>query len=162
MRPGRACTAAASSLNRQTLVESAISSSLGLAPTIGASLAAMRVGQSIQSCFVQLAMRSSPHCRSAVSASAAGADLRQRAQRIAVEIDDAVRQTEPLAREGERVGGVELLGFVEVHSRHRESEGPAPSAAVEKLDSRFLGNDEAHSLGSVTPFCPIYLPARSA
>ena len=66
-------TAAASNLNRHTLVELAISNSFGFAPTIGASLAAMRVGQSIQSCFVQLAIRSSPHCCSAVRRSASGA-----------------------------------------------------------------------------------------
>ena len=128
MRPGRACTAAASSLNRQTLVESAISNSLGLAPTIGASLAAMVVGQSIQSCLVQLAMRSSPHCRSAVSRQRRRRRFRQRAERIAVEIDEAFRQTEPLTSEGERVGGVELLGFVEVHPLSvtaSESESPA-------------------------------------
>ena len=132
-RPGRARTAAASSLNRQTLVESAISSSFGLAPTIGASLAAIRVGQSIQPCLFQLAMRSSPHCALDVSASAAGVAAGKRAERIAVEVDDALGQPEPLAREGQRIGGVELLSVV-----------------------------ERHSLGRVTPFCPIYLPARSA
>jgi hypothetical protein len=72
-RSGRARTAALSSLNRHTLVESAISNSLGLAPTIGASLAAIRVGQSIQPCLFQLAMRSSPHCFSAVRHNASGA-----------------------------------------------------------------------------------------
>ena len=120
-RPGRAFAAAASSLNRDTLVESAISNSLGLAPTIGASLAAMRVGQSIQPCFVQLEMRSVPHCSSAVARSALGRGRRQRAERIAVEIDDAVGNAEPLPREGKRIGGVELLGFFEGHAiRHCE------------------------------------------
>ena len=65
--------AAARSLNRLTLVESVISSSLGFAPTIGASLAAIFVGQPIHSCLFQLTIRSSPHCRSEVRVSAEGA-----------------------------------------------------------------------------------------
>ena len=91
--PAARATAAASSLNRQTLVESAISSSFGLAPTIGASLAAMRVGQSIQPCLFQLAMRSSPHCARRLR-QRAGVATRQRAERIAVEVDEPVGQAE--------------------------------------------------------------------
>ena len=55
------------------------------------------------------------------------------AERIAVEVDDAFRQRESLAREAERVGGIELLRF-----------------------------GRTHSLGRVTPCWRIYLPARSA
>ena len=54
------------------------------------------------------------------------------AQGIAVEVDDARRKAKPLAGEGQRIGGVERAGFV-----------------------------ARHSLGRVTPLCPIYLPARS-
>ena len=58
---------------------------------------------------------------------------RQRAKAIAVEIDSPLGQPKPLTPKGERIDGVEGLGVV-----------------------------ERHSFGRVTPFCPIYLPARSA
>ena len=58
---------------------------------------------------------------------------RQCAERIAVEVDDVIRNRKALPRECERVGCVEAFGFV-----------------------------GSHSFGKVTPFCPIYLPARSA
>ena len=57
----------------------------------------------------------------------------QRAERIAVEIDQPVGKAETLTRESKRIGRVEPAGLVEFHS-----------------------------LGRVTPRCPIYLPARSA
>ena len=60
-------------MNRHTLVESAMSSSFGFAPTRGASFAAIWLGQSIHSCLFQLAIRSWPHWRWAVVARAAGA-----------------------------------------------------------------------------------------
>ena len=58
---------------------------------------------------------------------------RQGAERIAVEVGDPRRQSEPLPGEGQRISGVEIVGDV-----------------------------DCHSLGRVTPFWPIYLPARSA
>jgi len=57
----------------------------------------------------------------------------QRSERIAVEIDHPRWQAEPFARESERVGGVQFCRLF-----------------------------RSHSLGSVTPVCFIYLPARSA
>ena len=103
LRPGPGRTAAASSLNRQTLVESATSNSLGLAPTIGASLAAIRVGQSIQPWLVPAGDQVLAPLALGRRAQTAAVAERQRAERIAVEIDDALRQREPLAREGKRV-----------------------------------------------------------
>ena len=61
-----------------------------------------------------------------------GGGAGERAERIAVEIDDAVGKDEPLAAMRQRVGGVARQRLV-----------------------------ERHSLGKVTPRWPIYLPARS-
>jgi hypothetical protein len=125
LRPGRARTDAPSSLNRHTLVESAISSSFGFAPTICASFAAIVAGQSIQPCLFQLA--------NAAERQRGRSCCGQGAQRIAVEVNDAVWNAEPVPCESERVRCVEAFGFV-----------------------------DGHSFGRVTPFWPIYLPARSA
>ena len=53
--------------------------------------------------------------RRAVSDRLAGS-VGERAERVAVEVDDAVRQREVVAEAGERVGGVQGAGLVAGHA----------------------------------------------
>ena len=66
-------------------------------------------------------IRSWPHCCCTTSPTAAGTAAGRAPERVAVEVDEAVRQHEPLPGTGDRVVGVELLGagagVGEVHPR---------------------------------------------
>ena len=120
-RSGASAAAAATSLNRFTVVESATITSCGLAPISGAIFAPTRCGAPIQSRAFQPRIRSPPHSSLINGGDPLGDALGQRPQRIAVEIDDAFRQLEALAQVEQRIGGVERLGV-------GEGDGHRPSA----------------------------------
>ena len=155
-RPGRRPSAAASSLNRLTEVESATITSCAFAPIRRAILAPRRCGRSTQPCRFQLVIRSSPHCRRTTSWISACGRLGQRPERVAVEVDHAVRQGEALAPGRQRVGGVQGRA-----GRARESGRPrVRHSASLHLVARVLDH-LARRLGPTRPCCAAQLSRSS-
>ena len=83
----------------------------------------MRRGSSIQPAVFQLRIRPSPHSRSRDLGEACGGAPRQRAERVAVEVDDAVGQREFVAQRRERVGAVERDAVVAARERRSGRKG---------------------------------------
>ncbi len=105
-------SAADNTLNRLTLVESATTSSPGPTPTSGAILSPMRCGSAIQPAVFQLPIRPWPHSCATTWATRAAVAARQHAQRIAVQVDQALGDVELLAQRRQGVGGVRRQGVV--------------------------------------------------
>ena len=120
-RPGLSAAAPAASLNRLTEVESAAATSCGCAPIRRAILAPTRAGASIQPWAFQPRIRLSPHSDLTTSLQARGHGLGQGAQGIAVEIDHALGQGEPLSEGGEGIGPVQGQGVVARHASSRST-----------------------------------------
>ena len=109
-------SAAFSTLNRLTEVESAATHSPGFAPIRRAILSPMRGASSIQPALFQLPIRSdAPFLRHHLL-HARRRGLGHHAERVAVQVDQPGREGELLAQVRQRVGGVQRQGvFAGLH-----------------------------------------------
>ena len=144
--PGASSPAAISSLKRLTEVESATSVAAGRGADQPADLVADRAGAPIQSCVVPAARSASrPIPASTTSARRSAVARGQGAERIAVEIDHALRHAEACAEGAQRIGVIECLRVRE--SRQRSRHPPLfqlarQRAAVHAEPPRGLGDVE--------------------